>query len=60
MDISNQILLVAQKPKELGGIHTISKVRYFNLKYLCIVCGFSFSYVKKNFDLTFMETWLCR
>ena len=44
MDISNQILLITQKRKAIGGMHLLTKVRFFNLKYLCVyVCGFSIS-----------------
>jgi len=49
MDISNQIVLIAQKPKEVGGMHLLTKVRFFNLKYLCVLCVALVSLVQKGF-----------
>ena len=47
MDASNQILLIAQKPRVIGGMHFLTKVRFFNFEiFVCNVCGFSISLYK--------------
>ena len=41
MDISNQILLIAQKPKAMGNVQLLTKVRLLNLEYSC---GYEFGF----------------
>lgn len=65
MDTSNEILLVAQKPRAMGDVHLLTKVRFLKSNNSCVdelygYLAFKSHYSLTDFTLTFMETWLCR
>jgi len=61
MDTSNQIVIIAQKPKAMGDVHSITKVRFLNLIYSRVCTWLSNLFIQWLISLwPFLETWLYR